>query len=696
MIGMRDSFGGEQSGNDRGVATAIDPVRLVASAFREGGWLQEKLDLEHRPQQEQMAGSVTRSLLDAAPLLFEAGTGVGKSLAYLIPLLVYAHQSKRQGVVSTHTIALQEQVQKKDLPLCRRLFQTIPELQPCADFRTAVLVGRGNYLCGYRLAQALSGRSELFDSPEQAELERIAAWAEHTGSGLRHELSPAPRPDVWDWVNADSSGCNNRNCNPKTCFYRRARAEIAGAHVVVVNHSLLFALIGAGAGVQGETPGILFPHDSVVIDEAHTVSGIATEYAGEHVSSYGLNRLLRMLYNPRTGKGVFHRHGRREDCQAAEECGDAAALFFEQLRDQFLRNKSVARIYQAQWAEPTLDPLLAGLAQRLGTCANRVEEEHHAVEIHDLRKRVGAYRSAIANCLEMSESNCVYWIEKSGRLQQITHLRSAPLDVAAFLRQTLFSRETSVVLTSATLAEGPEMGGFIQKVGAANATAIQVDSPFDYSRNMRVFVAADAPLPEQDSGALDLEFLADSVLFCSERFRGGSLVLFTSYADLHRVMAQIEETLQANGRPVYMQGRDGSRTELVRAFTESGNAILAGTDSFWAGIDVPGPSLSQVIITRLPFENPSHPIAEARAEWIRRTGGNPFYQLTLPDAVVKFRQGVGRLIRNHSDRGTVTLLDARVLKKTYGRRFLSVLPNRDYTRFTRNDRDWSFQPLESA
>jgi ATP-dependent DNA helicase DinG len=321
MIGIREDTGGR--------AASDEWLKLVVRAFAEGGWLEDKLQLEHRPQQERMAREVARAFADDSGLLFEAGTGVGKSLAYLVPGLLHAVEARRPMLVSTHTISLQEQIQHQDLALVRRLFRAVPELRRFADFRSTLLVGKANYLCTTRLAQALAAKHELFPTPEQAELQRIAAWAAEAKDGLRQELSPAPDPEVWDWVHADSSVCSRKHCPPETCFYQKARARIRSANLIIVNHSLLFTHIQAGgAAEKGAERGILFPDDFLVLDEAHTVPDVATEHFGLRVTSYGLDRFLKSLYHPQKKRGLLQKVGGARERQLVEDCLDAGALFF--------------------------------------------------------------------------------------------------------------------------------------------------------------------------------------------------------------------------------------------------------------------------------------------------------------------------------------------------------------------------------
>lgn len=668
---------------------------MAAKLFAEGGWLQTSLKLEHRPQQEKMARAVAASMKDDQSLLFEAGTGVGKSLAYLLPGIIHAMDQTRQLIVSTHTIALQEQLDRKDLPLCRRVFSASEETKPYVAFKSAVLVGKSNYLCTTRLAAALKDRHELFATTEHDELQRIAAWAETTAEGLRHELNPAPLPEVWELVNADSSGCSRKYCDCEKCFYQRARSRIRSAHVIIVNHSLLFAHINAGgAAEKGGARGVLFPDDFVVLDEAHTVPEVATAHCGLRLSSYGVDRLLKYLFNPKKGRGLLVRHGDATMQQLVVDTLDASHQFFAFVDERLLARQPVVRIRQEGFAEPWMDAPLQALHKAVRTRADKLDDGRERDELLEQAGKLKTLQTSLRQFMHVADADkIVYWVERSGKRQTIVTLRTAPIDIAPFIREELLQRGTSVVFTSATLAMGGRIEPFQQRVGALDVHTAMEHSPFDFERRMRVYVAADVPLPTPQEARLALDVLTDYIDFCTRRTRGGTLVLFTSYFDMKRVAETLEPVYDGARRPFFMQGRDYSRTELARRLHEAGDGVLFGTDSFWTGIDVPGDALSQVIITRLPFEVPTHPILEARTEWIRERGGNPFNELTLPDALIKFRQGVGRLIRTAKDRGVVTILDSRITQKAYGRLFLECIPQRNAVRMNRQNRVERFQPF---
>lgn len=668
-------------------AAAPDPaLALTPRIFAPGGWLHAVLHLQHRPQQAALAGAVAEAFSGDTALLCEAGTGVGKSLAYLLPGLIHAVDTARQLVVATHTIPLQEQIQNNDLVKCRTLFESVPELRRYAQFKTALLVGKANYLCGTRLAKAVAQRAELLESTQQAELRRVQEWALTTSTGLREELGATVSHEVWDWVNADSSSCNARNCNPQTCPYQRARARIAEANIVIVNHALLLSLIAAGAAPKKDTRGVLYPGDFVVLDEAHCLPAVATDHFGSTVTAYALEKQLKMLWNPRRNRGLLSVYGKPHDTRLVMEALAASEFFFNEIRQRFLEKTSLLRQRAPNWIEPRLNEPLYRLISRLADLVKIETERSRKEELDDFRRRLAALHGALNDAIALADApDSVYWVERGGVRGQNVSVNSAPLDVSAALREHLFARKTSVVLTSATLSDGTDMARFKQQVGADDTADLIEASPFDYRRNLEIYIAADAPAPDQRrGGAHDTDWLAAVIAHCAGVVPGGTLVLCTSHGDVRKLNDALAAAFAGKRRVLAQLGGVG-RSELVRQFAADGSAVLIGTDSFWTGVDVPGPALSQVILARLPFENPSHPIVEARTEWLEGRGRNPFAEMTLPAALIKFRQGLGRLIRKMDDRGRLVVLDSRVLTKPYGRHFVAALPHGQFTRFKRAD-----------
>jgi ATP-dependent DNA helicase DinG len=631
-----------------------------------------------------MARAVASAFSADESLLCEAGTGVGKSLAYLLPGIIHAIDTARQLVVSTHTIPLQEQIQNNDLDKCRRLFESESRLNRYAGFKTALLVGKANYLCTTRLAKAIQQHTELLETTQQTELRRIQEWSQGTQTGLREELGGNISSDVWDWVNADSSVCSPRNCNPEICPYQKARARIGDANVIIVNHALLLSLIAAGASPRANVRGVLYPSDFVVLDEAHCIPEVATSHFGSTVTAYSLERQLKMLWNPKRNRGLLGTYGKQNDSRLVVEALMASEFFFNEIRQLYLDKHTILRLRKPGWIEPRLNLPLQLLIERLQKLSEFETDRNRKSELDDFRRRIAAIHGTLNDAINIADvPDSVYWLEKTGIRGQNISINSAPLDVSRLLNEKVFDRKTSVVMTSATLSNGIDMERFKKQCGAEDVAELIEHSPFDYRRNLEIYAATDAPVPDQrNNGARDSAWLSAVVEFCVRAVPGGTLVLCTSHGDVKKISAHLETTLHRE-RPVFAQLAGTSRSDLVRRFTAADNAVLIGTDSFWTGIDVPGPALSQVIIVRLPFDNPSHPIVEAKAEWLEQQSLSPFFEMTVPDAVIQFRQGIGRLIRKMDDRGRLIVLDSRILTKTYGKQFVAALPHDHIIRFTR-------------
>lgn len=655
---------------------------LCEKIFANGGYASILPNFEHRPEQSKMAYYCAQTFAGDSSLLFEAGTGVGKSMAYLVPGIIAARRFKRQLVVATHTIALQQQIMQKDLPRIAMMFANCEALSDCADFKATLLLGRGNYLCTHRLKRALAEKRELFDTAESRELERISEWSLTTKTGLVEELNPPPDPEVWSWVNADASSCTPKNCGDGTCFYQNVRKEISSADVVVLNHNLLFALLAAGLGTKGEEPGILFPNDMLVIDEAHLIPDVASDAFGLSISSFGVRRELSRIYDPRKKRGLIARSGLSEfrDRQVVADAIAKCEEMFSQIKKDFLLVRDTVRLSSPDWiASAEAVAALDSVMKLLDNLAQSAPNERLAAEIKDYRRKVSGIKNAIEECVGLSDNGAVYWLEASGVAKRSVTINSAPIDVSGILRRTLFSGGSPIILTSATLAISGSMSAFAETIGAESAESVVCNSPFDYDKHMRAFLFSDAAAPDKATGKMDCQKTADYIGRLAKIVKGGTLALFTSHADLKRTAELLEASDNFKERNIYVQGRM-PRSETIRKFTEDANALLMGTDTFWTGIDVPSDALSQVIIVRLPFENFKHPLTEARMERAEALGEIPFMKISLPTAIIKFRQGVGRLIRSARDRGIVCILDPRMLTKSYGKNFAAAIPTSNVER----------------
>ena len=645
-----------------------DFVERVRAIFAPDGLLAKARNFEYRPQQQEMAAAIAQTLEEERHLVVEAGTGVGKSLAYLVPATLFALEKKKKAIISTHTINLQEQLLHKDIPIAKKILPV--------EFEAALMKGRQNYLCPRRLQRAIQNANELFNTTEQADLARLADWARATMDGTLSDLPLEPDPKVWTQVCSEAHICTAKTCgqNPR-CFFQQARKRLLAADVVVINHTLLFMLLGSPEEQEEREEGYLFPNDFLIFDEAHTIEQTASRQIGIGISQYGLRATIQRLYNARSKKGLFTVTRDAAGVTLAASLVDEADRFFSAIdeRANFKKDGREYRVREVDFVDDQITGRLAALQVRIGEVVRKTEDELLKAELQELGRRIGEAREGIAIFLQQSAEEYVYWIERTGKTARNITLNAAPIDVAPVLRRMLFRDDCTSVMTSATLAVGrPDLAYFRRRIGADDAEPLQLGSPFDFQKQMKLFVVRKMPDP-RDAGYSAA--LAEWVARFVEDTEGRAFVLFTSYRSMQQLAVEMESFFAKKKMNLLVQGKGAPRSLLLEQFKTTPRSVLFGTDSFWMGVDVPGEALSNVIITRLPFAVPDHPLTEAKLELIQARGGDAFTEYSLPEAILKFRQGVGRLIRTKSDNGIIVILDNRVVTKTYGRAFLKALPN---------------------
>ncbi|NLM21097.1 MAG: DEAD/DEAH box helicase family protein [Peptococcaceae bacterium] len=679
-------FGVEEEQNNEKVPASL---KWAERCFEPGGLLSQSFPgYEPRKMQKVMAEAIIDSYDKANNLVIEAGTGTGKTIAYLIPAIWWAKKNEKRVVIATHTINLQEQLCNKDLPL---LHSILP-----FDFKQVLLKGKNNYICLKALLYEKATAD--FSAQERLVLAGLLSWVRETGSGEFTEIASLQgRSFFWKKYGADNPDCRPGECRfARHCFMLKARKKAENADLVIINHSLLFADIKTNNSILPE-------YEDLIIDEAHNLYSTALKQLGFEISREALQKTMENLSG---GKGSLVSVLKRNIPLWAElyptsgnwtelyfmldqvslqgrEITSLAQELFELLQSilggrqnlRLSRDKLGDRVYDA-WmiALENLTTELIELHQnlaRLYAClaADIDQLESYRYEVGKNKNEINQIIDGLKVIAAGEEESRVTYLEKSN----VLYLKNTAIDIAAVLRDKVFNKNNSTILTSATLTVAGRFDYFIQEIGLENYKVLKLESPFDYEQQMIFCIVKDLPIqhtPEDVLAQKTASFLTE----IAKVLNGRTLVLFTSHRYLRLVNYYLRENLESFPLRVLAQGLDGSREILLRNFMHHDKSILLGTSSFWEGVDIPGDSLSCVIMTRLPFWPPDSPVFEAKAKLYEKMGRDPFRELHLPEAIIRFKQGFGRLIRTKEDKGTVILLDDRIITKQYGSHFLKSLP----------------------
>ena len=654
-------------------------------------------NFEERLSQIELLKNIAKTFNQNKTGVFEAGTGVGKSYAYLIPSILWAVQNNERVVISTGTINLQQQLCLKDIP------QAIKITGKPVKF--ILMKGRQNYICKRRLQDALNSK-DLFENND--DLDRIAQWQDSCDSGSKSELSFLPSESVWNRINSESDACMALRCPYYSqCFVMKVKKEASAANILVVNHHLLFADIESrlhGAGYDDAV--VLPPYKRIIFDEAHGIETAATSFFSESFNRFKILKPLNLLYRKKKNSAMGFLFS-VSMLSKEEEKSFQAYQMISKIKSDLTNLETLALDLCIQennlWLNPltfrNFQPVLSmcqTLAKDISVFTSLVLEVLDGVPEDDrdipyfwetkvLNRRLSDY-SVILNDFFMWEEkpDKVFWLQKKNlpsdmqkddELNFYINFIETPLDIAPLMNQGIFEPMDSVVCTSATLKTGRDFSYWLRHNGLYFSDSDEVlqgefFSPFPYKENMIFLVPKDIPFPDEPDFQIYVENVLKNLIL---KAKGRTLVLFTSYESLRLSYNNIFSTMLANGIKLLRQGSDDN-ARILKNFKDDVSSVLFATDSFWQGVDVPGESLSQVIIVKLPFTVPNDPVFKARSEAIRKKGGNSFMELSVPEAIIKFRQGVGRLIRKNTDKGTVVVLDRRIYEKQYGSLFLANVP----------------------
>ena len=692
----------------------------IEDYFSEDGILVSEIKgFEHRHEQEEMAKNIQNAINDNRKIIVEAGTGTGKTLAYLIPAIKWAIANKKKVIIATNTINLQEQLLLKDIPLAKSVIKD--------EFSYALVKGRTNYLCKRLFTELSLGKSvdiETFSMEAREQIEYILKWGNKTKTGDKAELPFEVYPDVWELVQSTTELCLGKKCPfRKECFHMKTRMKKMEADILISNHHVFFSDLNVRAETDFDSEYLILPrYDMVIFDEAHNIESVARSYFSVEVSKISFTRLLHRIYQKKSKKkkekSALTRVEETIDEKYLEKTGDYLELlknmkseiyslqtigdeYFDEIRKMFETNTEAPIRKSLNNFEMTKSNFLENLRAKkeffqaklaeflnLMMAFNNVidEEKDKNPEVINFNNHLKIFKKYIDSFKfinNFSDDDYVYWLDINSKRTNVV-LTATPLNIAQKLSSVLFENLNRLVFASATIMANGNFEYFKKSLGLDEEECMEcfIESPFDYENQMSVYIPADI----QDSENLNA-FITDAskfILDILKKTKGKAFILFTSYTMLNQIYYSLVNKLKNSNFEIFLHG-EKPRSQLIKEFKEAKNPVLFGTTSFWEGVDVQGENLSNVIITKLPFLVPTDPIVSAISKKIEESGGNSFSDFQLPEAIIKFKQGVGRLIRKKTDRGNVFILDSRVIKKKYGSAFIKALPSQKNIKILEKD-----------
>ncbi len=692
----------------------------IENYFAKDGILAKEIKgFEYREEQEEMAQYIQDAINEDRKIIVEAGTGTGKTLAYLIPSIKWAVTNKKRVIIATNTINLQEQLLLKDIPLAKSIIKD--------EFSYVLVKGRNNYVCKRLFNELALGKSidiETFSMEAREQIEYILKWGNKTKTGDKAELPFEVYPDVWELVQSTTELCLGKKCPyRKECFYMKTRMEKMEADILISNHHVFFADLNVRAETDFDSEYLILPrYDMVIFDEAHNVESVARSYFSVEVSKISFTRLLNRIYQKKNKKKkeksalirvedtvdeknledseqyIYLLNTLKEEISILQNIGDE---YFDEIRKIYETNTEAPIKKSLNNFEMTKSRFLENLREKkdmfqsklvnflnlMMSFNNVIDEEKdknpEVINFNNHLKMFKAYIDSFKFINSFEDDNYIYWLDINSKRTNVV-LTATPLNIAQKLSTVLFDNLDRLVFASATIVVNGNFDYFKKSLGLDEEDCIEaiIKSPFDYDEQMSVYIPSDI----QDSENINA-FVSDASKFILNillKTNGKAFILFTSYTMLNQIYYSISKKLKDKGFEVFLHG-DKPRSQIIKEFKEAENPILFGTTSFWEGVDVQGENLSNVIITKLPFLVPTDPVVSAISKKIEEDGGNSFMDFQLPEAIIKFKQGVGRLIRKKTDSGNIFILDNRILKKRYGSLFINALPSQKNIKILEKD-----------